>query len=131
MNSLNRDRIYFLLKDPHWTFIWWGITPETMNKMKAEIGEEKIKKFTLRIYDITDIYFDGKNSHHYFDIEAKGYTDHYYLEIWESNRTYCTEIGFKGEGNKFYPVARSNPLHLPRDHPSNSNYECWASIDIC
>lgn len=50
---LNRDRVCFLLKDPHWTFIWWEISPETMNQVKAEIGEEITKaKFTLRIHDI-------------------------------------------------------------------------------
>jgi hypothetical protein len=127
---LDRNRIYFLVKDPHWTFIWWGITQETMNKMKSVVREERMRTFTLRIHDITDICFDGRNSHHYFDIEAKGYTDHYYLEIWKSNRTYCAEIGFKGDGKVFYPIARSNSLHIPRDCPSDSHDEGWAGIDF-
>jgi hypothetical protein len=130
MTQFIRDRVYFLLKDPHWTWIWWQVTPETIDKTKTLIGEGAAQaQFTLRILDVTDIIFDGKNSHRSFDVEVHFFTDHWYLRIDESNRNYCVEVGFK-VGSQFYPMVRSNTLGLPRDHPSDSTEEQWSRIEI-
>lgn len=130
MTQFIRDRVYFLVKDPHWTWIWWQVTPETIDKTKALIGEGAAQaQFTLRILDVTDIIFDGKNSHRFFDVEVHFFTDHWYLRIGESDRNYCVQVGFKVEG-QFYPMVRSNTLSLPRDHPSDSTEEQWSKIEI-
>lgn len=125
MKSLNRDRVYFLAKDPHWTFIWWCIAPETLERTRAQ----QKSRLTLRVHDITDIIFDGGNSHYFFDVEVIGDTDHWYLNIWTSNRDYCVEVGLKA-GEAFCPMARSNTLCLPPDRPSDCVEERWSTLDI-
>jgi len=74
----------------------------------------------LRIHDITHIIFQGNNSHSYFDVEITGKTDHWYLNIPVCNRNYCAEIGIKTGQGGFLPLARSNPIYVPRDCPSDS-----------
>ncbi len=51
-----RNSVHFLLKDPHWTFVWWDLTLEVWNRALAEIGAEMVRaRFTLRVYDVTGI----------------------------------------------------------------------------
>lgn len=127
----DQNRVYFLLKDPHWTFIWWYLTPETCaNSQVVHHQEHDEVKFILRTHDVTDILFDGTNSHFFFDIEVTSDTGHWYLKIEDSNRNYCVEVGFKAEDNTFHPIIRSNTLSLPPDHPSDSAEECWSTITI-
>ena len=124
------DRVYFLLKDPHWIFVWWEISPGTAKGIegKMERGASQAQ-LCLRIHDITDVLFDGHNSHSYFDIDVRGVTDHWYLHIPVSARVYCAEVGFN-TGSRFFPAARSNPVFLPRDHPSDSVDERWSNISF-
>lgn len=125
------DRVCFLLKDPHWTFIWWKITRATVEKVKLQSGETMAgAKFALRIYDVTDICFDGENAHCYFDIDVIGETDHWYQYISVSNRTYCVEAGLIGNSGRFRVLARSNRLAMPRDSPSGSEEEKWGTIEL-
>ncbi len=114
-----RSRAYFLVKDPHWTFIWWSINP------KGEKGTP-----TLRVHDVTHIIFDGYNSHCYFDVEATGDTDHWYLPIAVSNRNYLVDVGFKDDNGHFSTTARTNTIYLPRDCPSESTQVTWKRIEI-
>jgi len=127
---MKKDRVYFLAKDPHWTFIWWDIAPETIDKLKTEQGLDlSTARLTLRVHDVTDIIFDGGNSHFFFDIDVIGNTDHWYLDIWTCNRNYCVEVGLKQAG-WFHPIVRSNTVALPSDHPSGAWEERWSTLEI-
>ena len=120
---IEKNRIYFLVKDPHWTFIWWEMTKEMQKQMKKA-------QLTLRIHDITHIIFDGNNSHSYLDVEVIGETDHWYLHIPVSNRNYCVELGLKEKDGTFYLITRSNTIYLPRDYPSVFSPGEWSTIDL-
>jgi hypothetical protein len=125
MKATDKDRIYFLMKDPHWTFIWWEISERTLEASSAR-GAKRI----LRVYDVTDIIFDGRNSHHFFDTEVTGETDHWYLYVPTSNRNYCVEFGISWDGGEFHSLVRSNTLSLPRDTLSECTDESWSTIVI-
>ena len=89
-----RDRMYFLVKDPHWTFLWWEFSPATVERLMSEAGHAVANgRFTLRIHDVTHVIFDGFNSHWFFDVAVRGYTDHWYLRVPQSGRVYCAEAG--------------------------------------
>ena len=47
----------------------------------------------LRVYDITDVLFDGNNAHSFFDI-AVGGADRWYINVTASNRSYVVEVGY-------------------------------------
>jgi hypothetical protein len=127
------DRVYFLLKDPHWTFLWWELSPETVRRVVEEEmgGDASQAQLWLRIHDVTDILFNGENSHSYFDVEVRGVTDHWYLHLAAAGRVYCAEVGFKTAGQRFHPAARSKPVFLPREGPSDCRDERWSDISLC
>jgi hypothetical protein len=137
---MHKDRIYFLVKDPHWTFIWWEITPETLSAIQAQT-DGQLSPLILRVseYDV----FDDNRVHSTFDIPIVGETDHWYLNIWQSNRKYSVDIGFTVEvpspntGAQPMPketllcvLARSNIIHLPPDGPSGSDEGPWSTLDL-
>src|SRR2546426_11242545 len=125
MSILTKDRIYFLLKDPRWSFIWWHV-----NWMDAEHGHLDPGSPAIRIHDVTDIIFDGKNSHSYVEIEEGiGYMDHWYFNLPNSGRNYCAEVGIKRERDWFL-ISRSNTLFVPRGGPSASHEESWSTIEM-
>ncbi|MBN1953758.1 MAG: DUF4912 domain-containing protein [Anaerolineae bacterium] len=123
------DRAYFLPKDPHWTFIWWHVSPETVERVGLEGGFDPLQaQWTLRIHDVTDILFDDTNSHFHFDVDISPEIDHWYLEIWAADRNYCAQAGFKTAAGRFHPAVTSNTICLPRDGPSASNEESWTTL---
>jgi hypothetical protein len=101
-----------------------------MEGISAQVEKMSDARLYLRVHDITNIIFDGHNSHSQFDVEVSGASGHWYLRIPESGRVYCVEVGFKAGGLSFIPAARSNPLWLPRDGPSGSSEEHWSTIKL-
>lgn len=129
MHALPRDRLYFLPKDPHWTFLWWELSPEIFYCSGQAMGSDPRKApLCLRIHDVTDILFDGHNSHNYFDVIVTG-ADHWYLHLPYANRVYCAEIGFRSEDGRYFPAVRSNTLFAPRAGPSERTDELWSTIE--
>jgi hypothetical protein len=131
MSILTRDRIYFLLKDPYWSFLWWQVS---WSNARAEIvaregrGAADAGPLAIRIHDVTDIIFDGHNSHGYVDLEQIGRTDHWYFQLPAPGRNYCAEIGIK-RGSGLFVIVRSNTLFVPRAGPSDSHEERWTTIE--
>jgi hypothetical protein len=124
------DRVYLLPKDPRWAFIWWELRDPGACEVVATAGVDlKTAQFCLRLHDITDIIFDGQNSHWHHDIEVHGLTDHWYLQVPASNRVYCVEAAFVWE-SRFCPLARSNPAYVPHNGPSAHSAERWSNISL-
>jgi len=119
------DHLWFLLKDPYWAFIDWEFSPATTLKIKEQNPE-----LWLRIHDVTDLLFDGHNSHWYFDVYVGPHASHWYLQLPFSNRVFCAELGHKKETGQFCPVLLSNPIFIPRAGPSDWVEERWASITV-
>ena len=131
MPILTSDRIYFLLKDPQWAFIWWQV--DWPSAAHHALGRDLLPSprcAALRVHDVTDIIFDGENSHGYVELtESIDRTDHWYFHIRSAGRNYSAEVGIKGE-QSWFPIARSNTLFVPRDGPSASRAQNWSAIEI-
>jgi len=128
--SYDEDRIVLLVRDPYWVHTYWEITRETLMKARATLGEDwHNARSVLRIYDITDIEFDGENAHSFFDVEVSGGSDNWYVNTRVPNRTYCVDIGLLPPDGKFIMLARSNRATTPRDIPSETTDEEWMIPD--
>lgn len=130
MAETTADRAYFLVKDPHWTFLFWEISSETAARVAAGAVSSPPEEacVRLRIHDVTDILFDGSNSHAHFDIEARGLSGHWYLEVPAPGRVYCAEIGFESD-EMFVPVVRTEPAFVPTDRPSDRTEGAWSRVE--
>lgn len=120
--------MYFLVKDTKWTYIWWHITENDLQTAVLKSNDTSYPlQFILRVYDVTDILFDGCNAHKQFDVEVHSLTDHWYLDIYDCARNYLVEGGFREQSGHFIPITRSNTIFLPSDH-CQKGQESWQKV---
>ncbi len=124
------DRLYFLAKDPNWTFLWWEVSQETKRRIAAALGVEPHEMGRrLRVHDITDVHFDGSNAHAFFEISVNQEADHWYLHLDSPGRIYCAEFGFCA-GLEFHVAIRSAALFRPPGYASSRFGEGFSTIDL-
>jgi len=104
------------VRDPWWIFAYWEIRREREEEIIGKIkndGDSPVKTI-LRVYDVTDVNFNGKNAHSHFDIELKGLAGNWYINVGSPDRSWIVDIGIVTKKGSFYPLARSNIIKTPR-----------------
>ncbi|HYH02766.1 MAG TPA: DUF4912 domain-containing protein [Bacillota bacterium] len=125
----NDTRMILLVRDPYWLYTYWNVNSQT--KEQIVYGGRKFEDLPLviRVYDITDIQFDGTNSNYYFDINLNHYTNNWYINVAKPNRSFCVDLGYIGENGHFKTIVRSNMVTTPRDNVSDVIDEEWMIIE--
>ncbi len=82
----------------------------------------------LRVYDVTDINFNGHNAHRVTEISIDFRTGNWYFRVPEQDRHYIGEIGLITRRGKFIALSRSNTIHIPRGKISDIVDEDWMII---
>ena len=122
------NRIVTMARDPWWIFSYWEIKKDREDDIikKIENSGEKANRSILRVYDVTDINFNGKNAHSYFDIELKGLANSWYINVNGPDRAWIVDIGIVSDKGNFYLLARSNAIKTPRFGMSDRLDAEWA-----
>jgi hypothetical protein len=121
-------RITVMVRDPYWAYAYWEIEPEKLEELKRTIGKDAQQaQIILRVYDITDIEFNGANAHRYFDIEITNMANNWYINLGAPHKTFCVDLGLKTTTGAFYLLARSNIIQTPRAWMSEILDEQWMS----
>jgi len=109
------NKIVLLVRDPWWAFTYWEIRKDKEDEIVGKIVKsgDSPEKSILRVYDITDINFNGKNAHSFFDIELKGLANNWYLNVGVPGRAWIVDIGIITKRGEFYVLARSNVAKTP------------------
>lgn len=118
------DRLVLMPRDPYWIFAYWEVTPATVEKVKEASGGVRLH---LRLYDVTNIIFNGQNAWKSLDTEVTG--DNWYLNVPDADCTYLAELGYFDRQGNFVPLIRSNAVRTPRDRPSDARDEEWLAVD--
>ncbi|MBN1823473.1 MAG: DUF4912 domain-containing protein [Endomicrobiales bacterium] len=123
-------KIVILARDPMWFYSYWEVSPDAFGKLRKELGDQTFNssRWTLRVYDITDIKFNGKNAHRHFDIIINPAADNWYVNVGEVNRVWCVDLGIITPDGRFIVIARSNVLAMPRQGISPITDEQWAML---
>ncbi|MDP3786020.1 MAG: DUF4912 domain-containing protein [Candidatus Omnitrophota bacterium] len=123
-------RVVLMTRDSHWIFAYWEITDARRMDIEREAGAgwDGLRK-VLRVYDVTDIEFNGTNAHKYFDIDITPEAGNWYIRVGEANRSWCVDLGAITSDGRFIVVARSNVVATPRDTASDVIDEEWMSIE--
>lgn len=110
------NKIVILARDPWWLFSYWEIRRDKEEDVvrRIESSGDAVAKSILRVYDITDVNFNGKNAHTYFDIELQGLAASWYINVNQPDRSWIVEIGIITKKGAFHPLARSNAVKTPR-----------------
>lgn len=129
-SAYGETRIVVMVRDPHWLFAYWEITDARRMDIEREAraGWGDLRK-VLRVYDVTDIEFNGTNAHKYFDIDITSETGNWYIRVGEASRSWCVDLGVVTSDGRFIVVARSNVVATPREGASDVIDEEWMSIE--
>lgn len=105
---------------PRLGYLTWHIQESTVEDLKNRVGHDRFHDCALviRVYDVTDIEFDGFNAHSMFDIQVHSLHGSHYLHIDRLERHLLAEVGFRLTDHAFFAMARSNTRWFDRSRPS-------------
>lgn len=121
-----KDRIVLQTRDPWWIHTYWELTMATRDRLIGEFGNQfSAARPTLRVYDVSNIIFDGTNAHRFFDIEIKFEAMNWYIDVGGPGRSWCVDLGIRLSDGRFITIVRSNVVSTPLDGPSWVTDEEW------
>jgi hypothetical protein len=120
------DKIVLQVRDPWWLHTYWEVVGPTFDRLKGQLGDSfHSAKLVLRVYDVSNIIFDGTNAHRSFDIEVEFHNTNWYIDAAGPGRSWCVDIGLRLANGKFIKIARSNTVYAPLEGPSWITDEEW------
>ena len=113
------DRLALMVRDPWWLYTYWEVRDGTMERYRGELGDDFSKaRRVLRVYDVTNIIFNGSNANRFFDIQVNDYSQNWYIDIGEPGRSWCVDYGLLLPDGRFITILRSNVVQTPLAGPS-------------
>ena len=120
------DKIILQVRDPRWLHSYWELNAQTLNGFKNRLGDDFYRaRKVLRVYDVTNINFNGANAHAFFDILINDYASSWYIDTAGPGRSWCVDLGLMLPDGRFITIMRSNVVHTPLDGPSVITDEEW------
>lgn len=124
--SYDDDCISLMARDPHWAFSYWEVTHRKLEAERSALGPGGADaSLALRLYDVTDVVFDGRNAHSHYDICVYERVGSWYINTGMPERSFVVDLGLKTSDGRFVTLARSNAVKTPRDGPSSVMDEEW------
>ena len=126
----NVDKMVLMVRDPWWLYTYWELKQATVERLKGELKDEFSKaKRVLRVYDVTNINFNGSNANRFFDIHIHEFANNWYIDTGAPGRSWCVDFGLILSNGKFITILRSNVVQTPLDGPSWITDEEWMIPD--
>lgn len=115
------DRIQLMVVSPYTLFAYWEVTWSRM-RLVADYLQADYKDLQkgLRLYDVSETYFNGRNSHYYRDIFVHEEADDWNIYEFTQGRNYIVDYGVHHHW-RFLPIIRSNVVHVPYKEKSKAN----------
>ena len=122
----DQDKIALMVRDPWWLHTYWEVRWATFERYKSELGDNFYKaRRVLRVYDVSNIIFNGSNAHQYFDIHVNEYSSNWYIDAGGPGKSWCVDYGLLLPDGRFVTIVRSNVVHTPIVGPSWITDEEW------
>jgi uncharacterized protein len=120
------NRVVILPIDPKFAFIYWEVRQDTIDSVVSAFGPGKL---TLRVYDVTNIEFNGYNAHEWWDMDVHHRFGTWYLRHNKSDRNLMVDIGIRGNDGNFHAIYRSKAIYFPRDFMVGPGKILWMLVD--
>ena len=116
-----------LPRDPNWMFIYWDITDNSKGQLAREHGQDVFEKarHIIRVYDVSP---KTDSVQKYFDIPVMIDARSWYINVQDSNRAYCCEVGLVLPDGRFIAIVKTNTVNLPSSRVSDVTDEKWMSV---
>jgi uncharacterized protein len=125
-SSYDQDKIILQVRDPRWVHSYWELRGQTIDGLKSKLGDDFYRaKKVLRVYDVTNIMFNGSNANSFFDIQINDYANSWYIDTAGPGRSWCVDLGLMLANGRFITILRSNVVQTPLDGPSGITDEEW------
>ncbi len=129
-SGYGRDKMVLVVRDPWWLYTYWEVKDSTWDKFKAELKDEFYRaRRVLRVYDVSNINFNGSNANKFFDLEIREDASNWYIDVGSPGRSWCVEFGLLLRDGRFITILRSNVVETPIDGPSWITDEEWMIPD--
>jgi hypothetical protein len=105
-------------------FTYWEVTSLALEQASQHMGPHP--KLTLRFYDTTR----GTNLEqcHTWDIEVFDRLGNWYLRLEHPEQQLVIDVGLKDGAGRFYSIARSNYIKLPRPTLAEAGPIKWLTV---
>ncbi len=122
--------IVLLPRDPQWIFAYWEISAKTRDEITKKYGANIFQKAkpAIRVYDVTNVNFDGRNANRSFDIFITPESKNWYIYVGMPKRSYCADLGLLVDDGVFITLARSNVVATPAGSVSDIYDEQWMLV---
>ena len=109
------DTLHLMARDAGSLFVYWEISNRRrwLSAQHFECDWHVLPK-VLRVYDTTDIYFNGQNANSVQDIETTPEASSWYIHHLKPGNTYTVDYGTYTIYRQYVPLLRSNAVRLPR-----------------
>lgn len=122
----DQDKIVLLVRDPWWLHTFWEVRWQTLERLKQELKESfNQARRALRVYDVSQVKFNGSNAHRFFDIYVNEYSNNWYIDAAGPGRSWCVDYGLLLPDGRFITIVRSNTVQTPLEGPSWITDEEW------
>ena len=126
----DQDKIILQVRDPRWLHSYWELRERTIDGLKSKLGDDFYRaKKVLRVYDVTNIIFNGFNANSFFDIQINDFANSWYVDTAGPGRAWCVDLGLMLADGRFITILRSNVVQTPLDGPSWVTDEEWMIPD--
>ncbi len=129
-SAYGQDKIVLQVRDPRWLHTYWEVKEQTIEELKIRLGDDFYRaRKTLRVYDVTNIIFNGSNANSFFDIQYNDFATNWYIDTAGPGRSWCVDLGLMLPDGRFITILRSNVVQTPLDAPSWITDEEWMIPD--
>jgi hypothetical protein len=111
--------IRLMIQKPTVLHVYWEITWPRMRMVASYLQTDyrDVQK-GIRLYDVTDRFFNGANAHSWRDILVSDDAHSWYIPDVQPGRTYIADFALYHEG-RCCPILRSKPVATPRNWPAS------------
>jgi hypothetical protein len=107
-------RIVGMARDPQWACAYWEVSDDSIKDAQQKLNDPHAG-LSLRVYDTTNVAFNGLNAHVHWDLGVERNTTVYHFKVGKPGATIHVDIGVRNWHGGFQPIARSNSVEMPRD----------------
>lgn len=123
-----RDRIVLMVRGPHWLHAFWEITPASVQRAQAALGQEwHGARPTLRVLQLENALQGSPSERVVREIEVHGGVKNWFIDVREPIR--CrVEIGYLSPHGRFHALARSGAVSVPAGSQNDTLDTHWGDI---
>jgi hypothetical protein len=94
----------------------WILRPDDWKAALEWLGSEAVRAvLTIRVFDVTDLNFDGTNAHMSWDVDLNFGENHRAINVRIDGRSLAGRLGLRTQWGYFHPIAHARLCHLPRE----------------